>query len=513
MIDMKQFYKWTWIGFAAMLFCACQKEDGYAEEPEVESYTSAGQVVTAINSLYGQGAPTFYGERFSSEIPAAAVGGYLTGFFENQSTRSSALYDHCSGLTFTADNIAGYLDHVWSRSYEAIRISNEVIGRTVGTPGLSAEEQSELVAEARFFRAYNYFYLAKAFGAVPVVTDYRHSDDGVAVSGLSSVYALITSDLRLAVSYLAEMPSEDNTRINRAVAQTLLADVYLTMSGYPLKQNHYKQAAEMARSVIRSGRYSLLVNGITEDVSTYNTLMANGVNEECLYRYNAASSGSMAALCLPDESSEWGVVKRTARNMYQPTEAFLTFYDPAQDLRAQERQFFHSFLKYERNGRTIIQTYSPLSYLWFDENALLGTGSSRGGTILYRYAEVLLIAAEAIAAAEDVTQEAVDYLTQVRARAYPDKDAVEIASELASLSSDAFIAEVWTERLREFALEMKAWPDIQRTCKFPERLSTGEGTVIVFKDAIGSTSLAGAVFKEENLLFPRPSASNLNVGD
>jgi hypothetical protein len=336
-----------------------------------------------------------------------------------------------------------------------------------------------------------------------VVRDYRNPADSLPKAALYTVYDLITSDLRLSVSRLDEAPS-DAVRVGRTAAQTLLADVYLTMSGYPLRQDQYRQAVEMTRQVIQSGRHSLLPNGATPESSAYNALMNSGANTESIYRYPAFGT-SLAALCLPDESSEWGVVKKTTRNVYQPTESFLTFYDQSQDLRRQERQYFHSFLKYERDGRTIIQTYSPLSYLWFDENALLGTGTPRGGTILYRYAEVLLIAAEAIAATEGVTQEAVDYLTQVRARAFPEADAAEISAGLLALSAEAFIEEVWAERLREFALEMKAWADIQRTRKFPERLPAADGTAkIAFRDVVGATNLSGSVFLEEHLLFPLP---------
>ena len=476
---------------------SCQKEEGYIEGVEAHiSYENPQQVIYALDSLYHAGAPTFYGENSSFGIPVAAVGGYMSGFFADRSTRTSALYEYCSQLTFDADNISSYLASVWSESYRAIRLSNELIVRVAGTQGLPVDRQKQIEAEARFFRAYNYFYLAKAFGSVSVVTDYRSSVESVVPTGLSAVYGLITNDLQQAIPVLTDGTS--NTQITRAAAQTLLADAYLTMSGYPLQQDRYAQAAEAARAIIEGGQHALATGDA--DASAYHALINGGMNTENIYRYAASGSRSLAAMSLPEESSEWGVVKKSTGNTYQPTDYLLKLYAP-EDLRAQERQYFHSFLKYSRNGRTVIRTFEPLPYMWFDEHSLLGEGVSRKHTILYRYAEVLLIAAEAIAATEGVTSEAVEYLAAVRARAYPQANPAEVMSELMALNTEEFIKTVWSERLREFPLEMKSWSDVQRTRQYPTQSADGS---ILFQDVLGAMNPHGAAFRQENLLFPKP---------
>ena len=179
----------------------------------------------------------------------------------------------------------------------------------------------------------------------------------------------------------------------------------------------------------------------------------------------------------------------------------MNIYDPYDDMRMQEQQFFHSFVTYEKSGRTVIQTFQSKPYWWFDREALFGTSSTGKDAIIYRYAEVLLIAAEAIAMTEGVTSEAVGYLADVRARAWPKINRETIYSDLSALDRDRFVEEVWAERLREFPFEMKIWPDIQRTRKYPVTASDSMGKVD-FRDMIGAQNPANIPFEERHLLLP-----------
>ena len=117
---------------------------------------------------------------------------------------------------------------------------------------------------------------------------------------------------------------------------------------------------------------------------------------------------------------------------------------------------------------------------------------------------MLLIAAEAIAQSEGVTNEAVTYLADVRSRAYWQTDRNEIISELQGLSKDQFIEEVWKERYRELPFDFATWPDIQRTRKYPVTSMSNPGEVN-FVDLIGHQNPFGATFQEYHLLWPIPN--------
>jgi hypothetical protein len=313
------------------------------------------------------------------------------------------------------------------------------------------------------------------------------------------------ADLESASAVLPDKAFTSNVfRVSRPTALTLLADVYLTMSGWPLRGDYYRQAAETARHVIQGGSHSLLSNDATPDKSAWNKFRVQNDNTECVYSYKIKNTGrSLIALSLPEEATSWGVVKTATIDAYMPSPALMNIYDQYVDTRGQEQQFFHSFVKYERNERTVFQTFRAKPHWWFDKNAMFETGVTSKDVAIYRYAEVLLIAAEAIAMTDGVTSEAVNYLTDIRSRAWPSVDRGTIRSELSALNVDEFIEEVWAERLREFPLEMKIWPDIQRTRKYPLTSSEGTGK-ITFVDVVGAPNQSGASFKDEHLLLPMP---------
>ena len=170
-------------------------------------------------------------------------------------------------------------------------------------------------------------------------------------------------------------------------------------------------------------------------------------------------------------------------------------------MRVQEKQYFHTSYTYIKDGKEITQTFDASPYVWYNEEALLSTGKNGKDLPIYRYPEILLIAAEAIAESEGVTSEAIGYLADVRARAYTKMDRAAIVASLAGLSKEDFIHEVWTERLREFIFENKIWSDIQRTRQYPQTSEANRGKV-TYRNVIGATNPWGATFEEKHLLWP-----------
>lgn len=505
---IKQAAKVVLYGIVAFVTLSCEDstDNNYEQEPGKNSiYTDPSEALTAVTALYRTGAPTFYGESTPKEGPVAAIGGFLSGFFDNESKSEAKLCTYTQQLTFDADNIADYLIHIHQQSYDAIYKANIAIHNIPYTKDLTEEQKTRLVAESYFFRAFNYFYLVKYFGRVPLQKS--PETEMVSKASIADIYKFIVNDLQLAACNLPDSAYTENSfRISKTTAETLLADVYLTMSGYPLKQDCYKKAADMAKSVINNGKHSLVSHGGTQETSAYNILRTVNANPECIYSYRTGQSeaeNSLMELSLPKEATRWNSVKiKTTNNAYQPIRQFLNVYDSVYDIRMHEQQFFHTFYKYEKKGITMIETFPQISYWWFDKEAL-ETGITQRDIIIYRYAEVLLIAAEAIAQSEGITNEAVRYLADVRTRAYFPANKEEIISQLSALSKEEFVKEVWLERMREFPFEMKIWSDIQRTRKYPVTSAKSKGTAN-FVDVIGATNPWGAVYAEKHLLLPLP---------
>lgn len=169
------------------------------------------------------------------------------------------------------------------------------------------------------------------------------------------------------------------------------------------------------------------------------------------------------------------------------------------DIRGKDRQYFHTFFKVKDEGKTIFEIFAPAPYFWLtSETGIAASNKQYFG--IYRYAEVLLMAAEAIAYSEGLTPEAVNYLFQVRARSTSDLQ-IELSKKLSVLPVNKFVEEVWLERLRELPYEMKHLSDILRTDHYP-----------VYKDStLQFVPLQEAVTPQGNLLnkpsffLPKPT--------
>lgn len=507
---MRQSIKLLFLGIIIWGICSCNDtiDNGYEESAKISIYTDAKAAYSAVDVLYETGAPAFYGKSTAQDGPVSALGGFLSGFFDNESKEEAQLCDYSQRLALDATNIAGCVDEIWNNSYDAIARATTAIDNIPYTKELTDEQKSVLLAESSFFRAFNYFYLVKCFGGVPLIQSSEANSDKDALprASVAEVYSLIVNDLGSAIPNLPDTAfTENQFRIARTTAETLLADVYLTMSGYPLRQDHFKNVAEVTRRMIRGDKHRLIAHGTTLETSAYNVLRTEDCNLEYIYSYRVEQQNvgeSLIALSFSKNAAHWNVLKtKSTNNAYRPGRAYLNVYDSVYDMRMYEQQLFHTFYKYEKEGKTIIETFPQTSYMWFNKEAIQETGISKKDVMIYRYAEVLLMAAEAIAQSEGVTAEAVSYLADVRARAYSKADKNDMINKLLGLDKTQFIEEVWLERMREFPFEMKIWADIQRTRKYPLTSIKEKGTA-VFTDIVGARNPWGSVFQEKDLLLP-----------
>ena len=124
-------------------------------------------------------------------------------------------------------------DSRWGNCYGNIRATNHMFERAVSSyTGNLADIKKEL-AEGHFFRAYNYFYLLKFFGGVPVVTKVLDVTSPELYGKRNSRYEvvnLILSDLDEAIAGLPleqNITSADKGKISKQAAQAFKARVLL----------------------------------------------------------------------------------------------------------------------------------------------------------------------------------------------------------------------------------------------------------------------------------------------
>lgn len=496
------------IGFLLLSIFYFTSCDEFLEESpkssltDVDYYETEAQALENVTYLYRTGAPRRISYASSAYIgPNVSVTGMLTGYFSNSYEGQEVVCKYSRLLTRQdhTNEISDTSDDIWDNCYNSINVANNAIA-SIPDISMDASTADQLMAEAKFFRAFNYFYLVKSFGDVPLLLEPSTLENLYPErTAAALVYDQIELDLKAAVDVLPEATFANNGhRITKYVAAMMLADVYF-------HQADYANAKTYAKIVIDSP-HSLASNSDLAENSAYNQLRSTDDLSEVIYaqEYDASiSSGSWwptysfssAATAV---FSTYSIFER----VYGPIDQFLNVYEE-NDLRIQPNQFFHWEYTNPDNGKTWTAPDGQAGcWYYYDEEALLTTGIATKDWNFYRLAEAYLDYAESIAQTEGVTDEAAEYLAAIKARANTDgKPVTEIKAELLALSTDEFIETCWTERLREFPLEFKIWDDCVRTMKFPV-ISESEPGVVTYVDLIGAENAAGATFKETDLVFP-----------
>lgn len=112
----------------------------------------------------------------------------------------------------------------------------------------------------RFLQAWAYFWIVRLYGEIPIITSPEITYDAKK-SSVKEVYDFIVKDLQFAIGHLPDSwPASDVGRPTSWTAKSLLSKVYLTMAGWPLKdESKYALAAQTAKDVIDNGPYKLLI--------------------------------------------------------------------------------------------------------------------------------------------------------------------------------------------------------------------------------------------------------------
>lgn len=143
-----------------------------------------------------------------------------------------------------------FLPTMYNELYQDIYQANSIIEGVTASPGISSSEKKILTGEAKFLRAFFFFYLVNNWGDVPltVTTDYR-ANETMARTPAAEVYKQIIADLTEAQENLgAGYLTPERCRPNKWAATALLARAYL------YTRNWTKAEAE-ATKVIGAGTY------------------------------------------------------------------------------------------------------------------------------------------------------------------------------------------------------------------------------------------------------------------
>jgi len=489
------------------LLCMTSCDDFLDENPKSSItggsyYTTEAQATANVNYLYRNGAPQRIAYASSAYLgPKASIPGMLTGYFINSYEGQEVVCRYARLLTRQdhTNEISDTSDDIWDNCYKAINVANNAI---VSIPNITMDSgtAAQLTAEAKFFRAFNYFYLVKTFGDVPLLLEPSTLENLYPErTAAATVYEQIVSDLKEAVDVLpAETFAANGHRITMYAAAMVLTDVYFYQGDYANAKTYAKIVAESP--------HSLTTNTDLSGNSAFNQLRSADDLDEVIYcqEYDESIDNSDWWPTYAFSSSATAVFGTYSifERVYGPIDRFLNVYN-SDDLRIQPNQFFHWNYSNPNNEKTWTAPEGQAGcWYYYDENAVLNTGKGTKDWNFYRLAEAYLDYAESIVQTDGVTAEAVSYLAKVQERANIEgKTTAQIEADLMTLSKEDFIQACWTERIREFPLEFKIWDDCVRTMKFPV-ISTTEKGEVTYVNLIGAQNASGATFKETDLLFP-----------
>ncbi len=425
----------------------------------------------------------------------------LSGIARTETAQNSDL-NNLYGFSYTGDNL--HLSQWWRELYEGIANANLAIDKITNIPPPYNESDRTLwLGHAHFLRALHYFYLVRLWGDVPLITKPVYSTSSPdlfpARSSAQSVYDQIVSDLQFAET--SGLPAKDESgRTSLGAVKSLLANVYLTMAGFPLNKGteYYQKAADKANEVITSGSYNLF--------PTYNDLhlRANKNKTEHIfmvqYSVSANVDNGMQPLLHPNikDMSAYGTEIGTT----VPTVPFYNSYEPGDKRTTDQQGYFYTSYYLGGNGTTY-QLNAPYIFKHFDReaNGFPGTGGSGRSDLnwpLIRFAEVLLTYAEAQNEITGPTAATIDAVKRIRDRAGL------TTPTLGSISKDDFRTLVWRERWHELCYEGITFFDMLRLRKvYNEATNT-------FANFVGGTTGTGITLQEKHLLLPLPAADFRN---
>lgn len=451
----------TLIGTAAS--CADLDQTPKSSIDREEFYQSKEDIESAINGIY---------EEFTED-------GFY-GIFNNQSIYINDLQsDYCEAgsQTNTVDihNLSDFLvqptnifvHYAWQNHYKGINRANVVIDKVEANNSLDEQTKDNYINEARFVRAVYYFNLVRYFGGVPIVL-HDGEGEGAPRASVDSVYHQIVSDFEAAENIPASYNTLDS-KGNSTAASAFLSKVYITWAqtsspeGKAKQKEFYQKAVEYADKVISSGRYSLdskFIDNWSVDKKKNNPEHIFTIEHDRSINANVTGHCTFATNWQDDEP----VLLPTSDVYYREF-----------DSHDQRRDGSYAKKLYNPNTGTDYVFTVPRFRKYIDSlnyanpNSYGNAAGQSTNTTVLRYAEILLIKAEAENELNGPTAAAYDAINQVRRRAYwspysntelQPTDGTPL--ELSGLTKDEFRQAVRDEYRKEFVLEGQTWFNLIR---------------------------------------------------
>jgi len=333
----------------------------------------------------------------------------------------------------------------WSAFYEVIDYCNEVIKNAPAVRErdntFTDYQMQGYISEATFLRGLSYFYLVRLYKDVPFILEPTETDDSdfyIAKTDGVTILSYIIDDLNEARKYSTtdgyQTMEEIRGRATKAAFDALLADISLWLF-------EYEECIKYVENIETTFNMYELLPG-----ARWFEIYYPGNSLEGIFEFQFEESRNQT-------NSMYGLTTRYSYN-YDPSEKAVIYF---------AREFAKEGAPELRRGEDAsIKKWGENDYVIWKYVGMAPDGkTTRSGSeqrscnwIVYRYADVMLMKAEALSQLGEFP-EALDIINKVRRRAgIPD---LALAS-----SAVAFEDAILEERALELAFEGKRWFDLLR---------------------------------------------------
>ncbi|MCF6241458.1 MAG: RagB/SusD family nutrient uptake outer membrane protein [Bacteroidales bacterium] len=207
----------------------------------------------AITALAGAYDPmAWYGDM---QLDDWAIGDVVSDDAEKGGENEGDQPDIQALRTFTANAENSVILGRWQIRYQGINRANKVIEGVSDNEKISTDVRKQVIAEAKFLRAFYMFELVKVFGGVPIVTKVLSPSEYTAPRNTEAeCWAQIEKDLKEAA---ADLPKKSERVANNEVGRATWGAAKALLTKAYVFQKKWADADATATEIINSGEYQL----------------------------------------------------------------------------------------------------------------------------------------------------------------------------------------------------------------------------------------------------------------